>query len=164
MIAGPASPLFTASVDWRVERAASHFKIAKALKKAGKSDAAANALKKGQATIEETAQSDQDAFALETFADQLEETALAAIDADDNAGAARCLGECLDLRLRAAMTEPDDPYFARRFLECATEYSESLIGSHWRAKAQHLVEERNLDGQPIKGAAQLLARVGVMGA
>ncbi len=163
VIAGPASPLFSEAVDWRVERAASHFKIAKALKKSGQHEAAAAAQIKGQQTIDETSQPDQDAVALETFADQLEETALNAIDAGDDAGAARCLSESLDLRLRAARTEQDDPYFAKRFIESATEYSESLVGSDWRAKAQALADQCASAGTPIIGADHILARAAVMG-
>ncbi len=163
VIAGPASPLFSEAVDWRVERAASHFKIAKALKKSGQLEAAAAAQAKGQQTIDETTQPDQDAVALETFADQLEETALNAIDAGDDAGAARCLNESLDLRLRAARTEQDDPYFAKRFIESATEYSESLVGTDWRAKAQALADQHASAGTPIIGADTILARAAVIG-
>ena len=163
VVAGPASPLFSDAVDWRVERAASYFKLAKALKRSGQEADAAATQQKGQAILDETTGADQDAFALDTYADHLEETALSAIDMGDDDGAAHCLGESLTLRLRAANTELDDPYFAKRFIESATEYSESIIGPDWRIKAQELADQRAASGHPIDGAANILARTAVMG-
>lgn len=161
--AGLNGPLFAEAVNWNIERAASYFKLAKAMKCAGHPVEAAQARATGLATYRASTQAEEDAVTLETFADQLEEIAIAAIDADDLSSAARCLDESLDLRLRAARLQLDDPYFAKRFIEGIAEYAPRLTSRDWWPQALQLIEAHAGAGHPIPGAEQVKARVTARG-
>ena len=161
--AGLNGPLFAEAVNWSIERAASYFKLAKAMKCAGHPDEAAELRAAGLAVYRTTTEAEEDSVTLETFADQLEEIAIAAIDAQDHPGAARCLDESLDLRLRAANFQPEDPYFAKRFIESAAEYSPRLTSRDWWQQAVALIETYATAGRPIPGAARIMARAETAG-
>ncbi|MFN3744788.1 MAG: hypothetical protein ACK4TL_08795 [Hyphomicrobiaceae bacterium] len=158
--------LFCATVEIPIELAASHFAIAHAYQRGSQPAKALAELQAGIAAYRNKVESRDDPYALDTLAAHLEDAGRCARDVPDREAMRALFADSLGLRERAAQLAPEDPDFARAFIEACVWRTPDLgkASAMWLDRARRLLADREAAACPIPGTARLRNLVDTAGA
>jgi hypothetical protein len=158
--------LFCATVEIPIELAASHFAIAHAFQRGSQPANALAEMQAGIAAYRNKVESHDDPYALDTLAAHLEDAGRIARDVPDREAMRALFADSLGLRERAAQLAPEDPDFARAFIEACVWRTPDLgkASAMWLDRARRLLADREATAHPIPGTARLRNLVDTAGA
>lgn len=161
-----ADDLFHEIVDVPIEVAASHFAIAGAFRRGGRSAEALDHMLSGIAAYRREVEAGGDPHALDTLAAHVEDAGRIARDIPARDAMRAHFADSLALRERAARLAPDDPDLARSFVEAAVWRAPDLgkASAPWLDRARRLLADREANGRPVPGTVRLRNLVDTAGA
>lgn len=161
-----ADELFRATVGVPIELAASHFAIAHAYQRAGRSAEALAEMQAGIAAYRREVEAGDDPNALDTLAAHLEDAGRLARDVPDRDAMRALIAESLGLRERAARLAPEDADLARAFVEACVWRTPDLgkASAMWLDRARRLLTDREAGAHPVPGTRRLQNLVDTAGA